>query len=258
VADSHHLCPYCLSDITSQALVCRHCSRDVSLVRTLLEEVERLKVENQTQKISIEAFQKVPEESPIDIPEKLETDSPRDVHRAWPLWGAGVLTVVTLGSLHWLLFFAYDTPVLVFRVVTFCVPVLLGFWAGSQSRYFWLVQCGIALLAGIFSVCVMLNITHQIDQVPLWPQDLREWRESIEYVLSIALALLTGLLAWGAYARWKRARQSGGALFLLKRDEKGRLKLEKLTSDVQFLITTLAPVVSGAVAVYSALKSLMG
>ena len=259
VVDTTAACPYCLSDISSQALVCRHCSRDVSLFRTLLDEIDRLKNENLTQKISLEAFQNLQTGSLLEVlPAQQEpAPSPR-LQRAWPIWGAGVLTILTLGCLHWLLFFVYDTPVVVFRIVTFCVPVALGFWAGSQSRCFWLYQLGIALVTGVASVFVMLSITHQIDQVPLWPQDFREWRETVEYLLSIALALLTGFWAWSASARWKRTRPNGGTLFLLQRDEKGRLKLEQLSSDVQLLIATLAPFVSGVMAVYAAVKSLLG
>jgi hypothetical protein len=258
VVDATAACPYCLSDIPSQALVCRHCSRDVSLFRTLLDEIDRLKNENLTQKNSLEAFQNLHGGSLLEVvPAQQETAPSPRLQRAWPLWGAGVLTVLTLGCLHWLLFFVYDTPVVVFRIVTFCVPVALGFWAGSQSRYFWLYQVCIAMLTGIASVFVMLSITHQIDQVPLWPQDFREWRETVEYLLSIALALLTGFWAWSASARWKRTRPNGGTLFLLQRDEKGRLKLEQLSSDVQLLIATLAPFVSGVMAVYAAVKSFL-
>jgi len=258
VVDTTAACPYCLSDISSQALVCRHCSRDVSLFRTLLDEIDRLKNENLTQKNSLEAFQNLQADSLLEVvPAQQETAPSPRLQRAWPLWGAGVLTVLTLGCLHWLLFFVYDTPVVVFRIVTFCVPVALGFWAGSQSRCFWLYQLGIALVTGVASVFVMLSITHQIDQVPLWPQDFREWRETIEYLLSIALALLTGFWAWSASARWKRTRPNGGTLFLLQRDEKGRLKLEQLSSDVQLLIATLAPFVSGVMAVYAAVKSFL-
>jgi hypothetical protein len=258
VTTSTASCPYCLSDIPSTALVCRHCGRDVSLFRTLLTEIEQLKLENQSLKISLENFEKLGGSSLPDlISDQQISNSAVQHHSTWPLWTAGGLTVMVLALLHWFLFFVYDTPVVVFRVVTFCVPIALGFWAGSRGRSFWLYEWSLALMTGMLSVCAMLYITHYIDEVPLWPQNLRDWRETVEYSVSIALALLTGLLAWGAYERWRRTQANGGTLFLLQRDDKGRLKLEQLTSDVQHLIATIAPLVSGATAVYSALKSLL-
>ena len=251
-------CPYCLSDISAQALVCRHCARDVSLFKTLQAEIARLENDNQALKLSLENFEKL-EGQTLDqiLPSPPSDVAPPQLSKTWPIWLSGLVTVFVLGCLHWTLFFLYDTPVVVFRVVTFCIPVLLGFMAGSIGRSFWIHEWFVALITGIASVYLMLNITHHIDGVPLWPQNLRDWRETIEYSLSISLALLTGLLSWGAYDKWRRTQLTGKALFLLQRDEHGRLKLEQLTSDIQHLMATVAPIFSGAMAVYSALKSLL-
>ena len=251
-------CAYCLSEIPSQALVCRHCARDVSLFKTLQAEIAKLENDNQTLRLSLENFEKLEGQTLEEIlPRTASESSTEKSPKSWPIWLSGLITIFILGGLHWTLFFLYDTPVVVFRVVTFCIPILLGFLAGSLGRSFWLHEWAVALITGIASVYMMLSITHHIDEVPLWPQNLRDWRETIEYSLSISLALLTGLLTWGAYEKWKITQLSGKALFLLQRDEKGRLKLEQLTSDVQHLIATLAPIFSGAMAVYSALKSLL-
>jgi hypothetical protein len=251
-------CPYCLSDIPSQALVCRQCTRDVSLFKTLQAEITKLKNDNQSLKRSLENFEKL-EGQTLDqiLPGPFPASATEQLPKNWPIWLAGFITVFILGCLHWMLFFLYDTPVVVFRVTTFCIPVLLGFMAGSLGRSFWLHEWSVALIAGIASVVLMLNITHHIDEVPLWPQNLRDWRETIEYSLSISLALLTGLLSWGAYEKWRHTQLTGNVLFLLQRDEQGRLKLEQLTSNIQHLIATVAPIFSGAMAVYSALKSLL-
>ena len=251
-------CPYCLSDIPSLALVCRHCARDVSLFKTLQAEIARLESDNQSLKLSLENFEKLEGQTLDQILPSVAPDvTPEKLPKVWPIWLGGLITVVVLGCLHWTLFFLYDTPVVVFRVVTFCIPVILGFMAGSIGRGFWLYEWFVALITGVVSVYLMLNITHHIDDVPLWPQNLRDWRETIEYSLSISLALLTGLLSWGAYEKWRRTQLTGKALFLLQRDGQGRLKLEQLTSDIQHLIATVAPIFSGAMAVYSALKSLL-
>jgi hypothetical protein len=259
VTSTTSTCPYCYGDIPSAALACRHCGRDVSLLRKLLTEIEELKSENETLKISLGNFEKTEDSSSQQlIPEQLTASQTEPTRKSWPLWTAGGFTVLLLGLMHWVLFFLYDTPVVVFRIVTFCIPIALGIWAGSHGRSFWLFELVQVLVIGIISVFSMLSITHLIDVVPLWPQNLRDWRETIEYSISISLALLTGLLARSAYERWKLRKSVDSKLFLLQRDEKGHLKLEKLTSDLQQFIAAVAPLASGAMAVYSALKSLLG
>ena len=99
----------------------------------------------------------------------------------------------------------------------------------------------------------MLNITHQLDGDPLLPQNHREWKESFEYALSIALALITGLLLWRANAKWK-LQQKKNAIF--KRNDSGGLVVGQLTNDLQEVITALAPIFSAAMAIYAGMKSL--
>ena len=48
------------------------------------------------------------------------------------------------------------------------------------------------ICVGLFSVVGMLAAVSLVDNVPLLPQDFRDWRETLEYVTSIALATVTG------------------------------------------------------------------
>lgn len=258
MSDALKPCPYCLSDIPSQALVCRHCSRDVSLFQKLLADIEALRVENRSLQASLEAAEKIQNEPVLPAKQPpAPSESPPLPSTTRPLWVAAFWSVLLLGLLHWILFFLYDTPVLVFRLVTIVVPVLLGFWAAGRGRCFWLYQWGIALLASGASVLLMLSITHHIDAVPLWPQNLREWRETLEYLLSIALAMVTGVLVRQAAECWRQNQRTQARWFILQRDDQGRLRLEQLTAEVQNLVTALAPIFSGVMAVYAALKSFL-
>jgi hypothetical protein len=238
--------------------VCRHCTRDVSVFRALLDELQTLRQENLALQSSRSNSANAGGSEAVPCAEAAPAPNTGPPRRTWPVGVAALATVLMLGVLHWVLFFLYDTPVVAFRILTFFVPIGAGIWAARAGRSFWLSEWAISLLAGITSVVLMLHITHLVDGVPLWPQDLRDWRETVEYATSISLAMITGLLAQQAYVRWQLAQQSEATLFKWQRDGQGRLKLEKLTSDVQDLVSTLAPVVSGVMAVYSALKSLWG
>ena len=267
-------CPYCLGDIAPQALACRHCTRDLSLFQPLIRQLQaqgmrldqmQAQLEHLTQSLAL--VQQTPAHSQllqavagIDTPVQAP---PPSVAANAGLWLAPVLTVGVLSLAHWVFLFVYDTPVLYFRVITFFVPVLLGLWAGlGRARAGWL-NAMLAVLAGVCSVASMLWITHWIDGVAWLPQDLREWRETVEYAFSIMLAFYTGHLAVSTYTRWKstQANSAGvktGVLLLLQKDESGKLKLEQLSSNLVQLATSLAPIFSGAMALYSALKSVLG
>ncbi len=267
-------CPYCLGDIAPQALACRHCTRDVSLFQPLIRQLqaqglrlERLQSQLDHLNQSFAQMQQAPVHGQLlqaaasmDIPAQA---TPPGLAANAGLWLAPVLTVGLLSLAHWVFLFVYDTPVLYFRVVTFFVPVLLGLWAGQgRVRPGWLYAV-LALLAGICSVASMLWISHWIDGVAWLPQDMREWRETVEYAFSIMLAFFTGHLAVSTYQRWKltQANSAGvktGVLLLLQRDASGKLKLEQLSSNLVQLATSLAPIFSGAMALYSGLKSVLG
>ena len=267
-------CPYCLGDIAPQALACRHCTRDVSLFQPLIRQLQAqgLRLEQLQSQLdhltqSFAQMQQAPVHGQLlqavasmDIPAQA---TPPGLAANAGLWLAPVLTVGLLSLAHWVFLFVYDTPVLYFRVITFFVPVLLGLWAGQgRVRPGWLYAV-LAFLAGICSVASMLWISHWIDGVAWLPHDMREWRETVEYAFSIMLAFFTGHLAVSTYQRWKltQANSAGvktGVLLLLQRDASGKLKLEQLSSNLVQLATSLAPIFSGAMALYSGLKSVLG
>jgi len=274
VSETTVSCPYCLGDIAPQALACRHCTRDLSLFKPLMGQLlaqgarlDAMQAQLDSLAQSLAQVQQAPAHSQIlqavaSIDTPVQAPPPGFAANAG-LWLAPLLTVGVLSLAHWVFLFVYDTPVLYFRVITFFVPVLLGLWAGQgRVRPGW-VYALLAVLAGVCSVASMLWITHAIDGVAWLPQDLREWRETVEYAFSIMLAFFTGHLAISTYSRWKltRANNGGvktGVLLLLQKDENGKLKLEQLSSSLVELATSLAPIFSGAMALYSGLKSVLG
>jgi hypothetical protein len=274
VSETTVSCPYCLGDIAPQALACRHCTRDLSLFKPLMGQLQAqgarldaMQAQLDSLAQSLAQVQQAPAHSQIlqavaSIDTPVQAPPPGFAANAG-LWLAPLLTVGVLSLAHWVFLFVYDTPVLYFRVITFFVPVLLGLWAGQgRVRPGW-VYALLAVLAGVCSVASMLWITHAIDGVAWLPQDLREWRETVEYAFSIMLAFFTGHLAISTYSRWKltRANNGGvktGVLLLLQKDENGKLKLEQLSSSLVELATSLAPIFSGAMALYSGLKSVLG
>jgi hypothetical protein len=105
----------------------------------------------------------------------------------------------------------------------------------------------------------MLSITAYIDAVPLWPNNARDWRETLEYTAAIGLAFYTGYLMSRWVALWSQKQNNIINLrVLLERDDKGQFKIAEISNQVQSLITAAAPLVSAGVALYSGLKAFTG
>ena len=85
-----------------------------------------------------------------------------------------------------------DISPLYLRLASIAIPLPFGFLLIWHARHgiLWAVIDGI--LVGLVAVAGMLIAVAVIDKVSVLPENAREWRETLEYVASIALANITG------------------------------------------------------------------
>ena len=255
-------CPYCESSISSKAQVCPQCTRDLWLIKPLQEEV--LALQQQVAELELKLtglgtsnLQAEPIETALQAPSVNSASSSAGLY----LTVAALLSIAAALLLHWLLSFVYDVNPLALRVATILAPAListLALWFVKPNRWA-LVVC--SLLTGSMAVAGMLVVTGLLDNVPITPQNLRDWRETLEYGLAIALGFLTGALLASLRQQLQRRKakiKSKGLLNLLKRDAHGRIQVEEITETVEKWVTVAGPVVSGGMALYSGVKSLIG
>lgn len=258
-----------------QASVCSHCTRDLVLfkplalqLQTLADEVAQLKSMAQQQAHALTQLQSQDiQAAALSYAETHNTsaltphDAPADTpRRSWPHWlGMVVLTIATMGLCHWILLFVYDAPPLFLRVLTITLPAVTGFGCARRSGFGGFTHLLAALLVGALSVGLMLAITARLDGVPLWPENARDWRETLEYTAAIGLSFFTGFLTHHLMARWARQQRNKISLrVLLARDASGKFKITEISNQVQSLITATAPLVSAGAALYSGLKAFTG
>lgn len=174
-------CPFCAEEIKQDALVCKHCSRDLKIPLPLIQENEELATKL------------------AEIHNELDRARGELRRREHPLayWSGYVSkyvlpAVVLLVLAHAVMVLIVDAKPLFLRVITLLIPIPFGLWFGwSAHRGIWsAVLCG--LTVGALSVAAMLALISVVDQVPFAPQGRREWREAFEYALSIALAYSAG------------------------------------------------------------------
>ncbi len=176
-------CPFCAEQIKDEALVCKHCSRDLKIPKPLIEENREL----------LDKLEKMQHEVARLRAELARRASPA---RYWSSHLAiyVVPPILLLLAAHALLVIRLDLNPLVLRIVSMIVPLPFGFALAWVGRLGWRTAAAVGVVVGVVSVFGMTTIVGYVDNLPILPENAREWRETIEYAASIALAMLTGNL----------------------------------------------------------------
>jgi len=174
-------CPFCAEDFNDTALVCKSCGRDLRLVLPVIE--ENLQLIKQAGELQLQVNRLRAAEVRSATPFQFWT-----THTGIYL----IAPIVLLLAVHYLITVRFNVPLIYLRLSTLAVPLPFGFallWL-SHHGFRWSLVYGAAV--GVVSVTGMLAIIAYTDNVPILPEDLREWREAAEYAASIMLAYATG------------------------------------------------------------------
>ena len=272
-------CPYCVSEVEDAALVCPRCTRDLYLFKPLLEKLGALEkaVAEQAKGIAEGAEARIAAleaelaamkaDRAVAIPVEV-TVQPAHVEAPAPNFLLGVLqalvpVVALLLVAHGLLLFVYDVKPLYLRIATILIPMPFGFLLAMQHPTRLWASCGTGFVAAVLAVLGMLVITATIDKVPVLPQDLRDWRETLEYVAGIGLAFFTGLLAGQVYAAFRLKKMQPGKVVLLiakavTPNEDGEFGIERAAKRIDKMVKATTPVATGATSLYLGLKAYLG
>jgi hypothetical protein len=171
--------------------------------------------------------------------------------------------LVLLLVAHGVLLFVYDVKPLYLRIATILIPMPFGFLLAIHHPTRLWASCGAGFVAAGLAVLGMLVITAAIDKVPVLPQDLRDWREMLEYVASIWLAFFAGLLGGQMYAAFKLKKLQPGRVVLLiakavTPNEDGEFGIERVAKRIDKVVKATTPVATGATSLYLGLKAYLG
>jgi hypothetical protein len=174
-------CPFCAETIKDEAVVCKHCSRDLRIVRPVIIEIEKIVTE-------LDALQR-----------ELDQTNARIERIRSPLRYYGVhslayvlIPVILLVAAHILITIILNTTPLYLRLASVVIPLPFGFLIHSHLKVGWRGAIAVGFLTAAIAVTCMLTVTGINDNVPIVPGPWVEWREVIEYTASIALAFVTG------------------------------------------------------------------
>jgi hypothetical protein len=258
-------CPYCLSEVSEEAHVCKTCSRDLYLFKPMMAKIASL--EGQLAAIP---SQEVSELRIAQLEYLLEEQNQQLTNRSLFAWVKDIALYLIVPLLllllaHWLIVIVYDTKMIYLRIISMILPLPFAYFlfkSHAHKLFPWFV--GVVFLA-ISSVIGMSWITSLVDRTPIWPQNFFEWKEVLEYSASIAFSFLTGMLLGGvAYAGKQRRRQAGIMNALIKvasTQSAGGVSIQGmhgLMKSLQDYGGTVVALGTTAVSIYTGLKGIIG
>ena len=258
-------CPYCLSEVSEEAYVCKTCSRDLFLLKPMMTKIASLEGQ-----LASAPSQEVNELRIAELEYLLDEQNRKLANRSLFTWIKDIVLYLIVPLLllllaHWLITVVYDTKMVYLRIISMILPLPFAYFLfkGYAHKLFpWFI--GVVFLA-IASVIGMSWITSLVDHSPVWPQNFFEWKEVLEYSASIAFSFLTGMLLGGvAYASKQRRRQVGIINALIKiasTQSKAGVSIQGVHGLMKVLQEyggTVVALGTTAVSIYTGLKGILG
>ena len=251
-------CPFCSETIRDEAIACKHCSRDLRVVRPMLVEIDEIVAELDKLRRDLDRVNATLDryKNPLRY---------FATHAVLYVLIPSLLLVIA----HILVTIVFNISPLTLRIASVLIPILFGFIAFPLHKVAMNSALALGFLTAAVSVMAMLTVTGVHDNVPILPEVWIEWREVFEYGSSILLAFVSGnILGVLIFQVMPRILTQGGKpnalAFRVARllgQHVGDEQLRRRARLIQNLIQTAGPLIGVAAtaigSLYAGLKGIM-
>jgi hypothetical protein len=252
-------CPFCAETVKDEAIACKHCSRDLRIVRPVILEIQELAIELDALRRELDHV-------------NARLDRMRNPGRAVAIQAFAyvLLPAILLVAAHVVVTIVLNVSPIYLRLASVLIPLPFGFAIYPIQRIGLRGAFVVWITAAILSVTCMLVVTGINDRVPILPSSWLEWREVIEYSASIALAFVTGNILGimvfrvlpGTLSKGGKPNAAAYKIALMLGRHVGEHQLRRRARVIQELMRTAGPL-AGVLAtaigsIYAGLKGVLG